>query len=727
MAVFNPKELLKLYTRVKLTHNPSGYSFKDRLIECTSTKEIYDELTNCIDFDTEQVLLSKIKNFWKTTHDIPEYGVRSTSIKNASELYEAFASLYCAGYYICMTMGHSATLTYLDNMYFTISKIAKNLSIEDIDLKKNKALEALVTACYLLTTSNSITSVLKFTDTEMPRKYSYENLYSMQFLKEALETKNISELHTMYRISMFDNINCPVPVKEGVDNPCSTFANDKGFLESQANPIPYDAEAYKVILMHMYYETIAFGLEFAYIINRFTSTYTNRLIYEVCVGSAGGNDLTNIIYKAGKDTFEPVIELSDNPDERFNQIFAYLEDKKVSDMVECICDTFMTKTGYVSIPSLLGAVLSFAKHYSYRNIRIKQCAILYNYCKANKLIKSSDYSDSEFIEDMENSTLGASVLAEATEMEAEDKKRKTLLDLREERSSGKIAPGGGHESSSVSQALDGMIDNFRTEKYGFTVKDVYSDEDSLKDRYENICSHIKLVNTQLIKQIRDIKTYNVGGKYAGLSKGKIDQKNIHKYKTDKNIFYQNTYKQKECDLAFGIVLDASGSMLGRGIEDGRTTMIVLHETLKALGINHSIIDHTCYGNRYTSDLRRYQCFREDKGYKLKKNYALAGITAQSGNCDSGALWFMEKALLRTKNRDKICLIFSDGAPTECTEIDLVEQVRHMERNGIKVIGIGIGFPEISKYYPDYANGNNLKEMLNIVAGILKEYVIAKKD
>ena len=82
---------------------------------------------------------------------------------------------------------------------------------------------------------------------------------------------------------------------------------------------------------------------------------------------------------------------------------------------------------------------------------------------------------------------------------------------------------------------------------------------------------------------------------------------------------------------------------------------------------------------------------------------------------------------QTKNKDKICLIFSDGAPTECSDADLVAQVKHMEHAGIKVIGIGIGFPNISKYYADYANGNNLKEMLDIVANILKDYVIAKKD
>jgi hypothetical protein len=438
-----------------------------------------------------------------------------------------------------------------------------------------------------------------------------------------------------------------------------------------------------------------------------------------------------LVFKIGKDTFEPSIDLDNAADVRFKQILEYINSEKINSAVDVMATAFMERWGYYSLPHMLGTVLSFVKNYSYRNIRIKQCAILYNYCKANKLISKADPSDDPLTESFDtddDSGFFAELEKSISELEDSTSKRKSMLDLKEGRdSSAKGLPGGGHDGSSISQALDGLIDNFRTDMYGFTIKDVYSDDESLKLKYEAIVSKIKLVNSQLIKQIRDIKTYNVGGKYAGLNSGKLDRKNLHKYKTDKNIFYQNTYKQKECDLAFGIVLDASGSMHGSGIENGRITMIVLHETLKALGINHSIIDHTCYGKRYTSDLRRYQCFKEDKGYRLRKNYALADIKAQSGNCDSGALWFMEKALLRTKNKDKICLIFSDGAPTECSDADLVAQVKHMERAGIKVIGIGIGFPSISKYYADYANGNNLKEMLDIVAGILKEYVVAKKD
>jgi hypothetical protein len=88
---------------------------------------------------------------------------------------------------------------------------------------------------------------------------------------------------------------------------------------------------------------------------------------------------------------------------------------------------------------------------------------------------------------------------------------------------------------------------------------------------------------------------------------------------------------------------------------------------------------------------------------------------------------MEKELLRAKNKDKICLIFSDGEPTECSGGELRDKIKHMEKLGIKVIGIGINFESIKDYYTDYANGKNLKDMLDITANILQEYVLDKKD
>lgn len=729
-SIFSPKELSKLYNRIKITYNPASYSFKDRLIE--SSSDLIDELISYIDYDVETELVGKIWKYWKEdTRDLQPYGYGFVDVPMSSVTHftRLCNEIYSVNSYTVKPMAHSATLVSTDHIHFSIQNIALNLGIEFEDLKKNRALETIITAAYLTTVPSSICTDLKWLSTEIFERYSYENLHSMQFLKDGLNEKDICTPLNLAK-NILDSVNCPVPVAEKAAKPCDTFATDKGKHESQILSSTYDNEAYKTVLKNMYRETIAFGLEVVYMLDRFLDTYTHRAAYEVLTGSMSKefNNITDCIYKGDPTlgVFQPAIKLSDIQEERFIQISEYLASDTVCKAIDYAVHCFVNCIEYVKIPSLFGAIISFARNYSFRNIRIKQCAILYNYCKTNKLLDTD--SDHYLIDALKTGAFSEAIAEEDAAMAEEERKSRSMMDLRESRKAAAASkPGGGHTCDDVSQALDGLVNNFRTSKYGFTIEEVYSDDEKLKLQYESILSKIKLVNVQLIKQIREIKTYNTGGKEAGISSGKLDKKNLYKYKTDKNIFYQNTYKQKECDPAFGIILDASGSMSGRGISDGKTTMIVLHETLKALGINHSIIDHTCYGRRYTSDLRRYQCFREDKGYRLRKNYALAGIRAESGNCDSGALWFMEKALLRTKNQDKICLIFSDGAPTECSGTDLVEQVRSMERKGIKVIGIGIGFPNISKYYSDYANGNNLKEMLDIVAGILKEYVIAKKD
>ena len=100
-------------------------------------------------------------------------------------------------------------------------------------------------------------------------------------------------------------------------------------------------------------------------------------------------------------------------------------------------------------------------------------------------------------------------------------------------------------------------------------------------------------------------------------------------------------------------------MWGEGIKSGKFAMIVLHETLKILGINHSIITHNSDGH-HQSNIRIYQDFREGSKYKLERNYSLADIYANGGNCDSGALHFMTHKLLKTHNKDKICLIFVES-------------------------------------------------------------------
>lgn len=272
---------------------------------------------------------------------------------------------------------------------------------------------------------------------------------------------------------------------------------------------------------------------------------------------------------------------------------------------------------------------------------------------------------------------------------------------------------------------DALKKNLKDSVYDFDVKRIPISNKYLSS-YRNISSKLNLETVSLIKQIRDIRTYNTGGKMNGLTSGKLDMKNLHKYKTTSKIFCRNTYKIKEMDLAFGIILDQSGSMCGQKIADGRAAMILLHDTLNALNINHAIMGHDSNSNMQ-SNIYRYWYFNEEKEHNLGVPTELAVLNALSGNCDSGALYYMEQLMKGVRNKDKIVMIFSDGQPTECTDKDLRDQVAHMEKNGIHVIGIGINFDSIKSYYPDNANGKDLKDMTKIIVSILKRYVLEKKE
>ena len=427
--------------------------------------------------------------------------------------------------------------------------------------------------------------------------------------------------------------------------------------------------------------------------------------------------------KPANEFVQEIIDCAD-PKKRFELILKYITRIDVWGEASLRTDDSINPLPHVA--EWLLETCAYCNELAVYDMRVKYLSILYKFCQdkgwLDEMLDEDVETVTEFIEGLSDmfKDMGAAMPGSAVDDST------SLMDLSMGKPCTKSAPPSGPTAdvSPTIEALDKLKASYSDDKYRFDVKDVV--QTTPIARYLDIASHVDLLNKSLIKRIKDIKVYNTGGKNAGMSKGKLDRKALYRYKTCKDIFYDNTYKVKECDLAFGLILDVSGSMAGKGIENGTATMIILHETLKALGINHSIITHTSDG-KYHSEINRYQAFKEDKTYSTLKNYALGNIDACWGNCDSGALFYMEKALSRVRNKDKICIMFSDGEPTECSGTDLKEQVKKMERQGIKVIGVGIDYSNIKNYYTEYANGKNLAEMFDIIADILKRYVLEKED
>lgn len=368
--------------------------------------------------------------------------------------------------------------------------------------------------------------------------------------------------------------------------------------------------------------------------------------------------------------------------------------------------------------------------YAYQVARVKHATLLYKTAKDAGVIDKNEFN--------EEASSGGTLFSSDTDDDTDEDCNNELIDLSTFSTSDDSAPSveesiekeksvgkKRRETPPALTSADAIKNDLHNSPYSYDINFVKNDI-GCKEPYNLIANNIKLITNELTRQIKEIKTYNTGGKQNGLLVGKLDKKNLWKYKTDPHIFYNNNYKLKEMDLAFGCILDESGSMYGEKIKNGRIVMIMLHEVLNSLGINHGIIGHTSSGMHQTKIFKYYQ-FKEEAHYSLDKPYGLVKADNRNGNCDSGALYYMQSVLKQVRNKDKIVIIFSDGQPTECTDTELVNQVQAMEKSGIHVIGVGINFESIKEYYPDNANGRNLKEMVNIVVSILKRYVLEKKE
>ena len=427
--------------------------------------------------------------------------------------------------------------------------------------------------------------------------------------------------------------------------------------------------------------------------------------------------------------FVPQQELEDilsKPNEtRYGLVIDYVDNRLHSEFPEVFSWTgadIAKQCSSNAFPIVFSRMCNDLTFKAWEDFRVKNFALMLSMCKEQGI----DISSLSIPQSAEQGSAfgGLDMSDEAPSQAFGDMQKGTAYDKDAETSENE--PQKKQKKPIRAPQLSSMSDLLKScdSKYSIHVTRVLNDP-GLKQAYLKLLTLIDLITKQLTKQIREIKTYNFGGKNSGKTRGKLDSHTMHRYKTDPRIFYDNTYKTKEMDLAFGIVLDQSGSMWGDGVRNGSIALIMLHHVLNALRVNHAIIGHNSR-NWNDVNIMKYVCFNEDPQHTLETPYMLANLKTNGGNCDSGALNYMEQYIKRVPNKDKIVLIFNDGEPSECEESDLKNQVRKMEQEGIHVIGLGIDFENIKLYYPDNANGRNMKEMTSILVSILKRYVLEKK-
>lgn len=741
---FSKRDAYKRYNLNKIQYDVFNYDLKNKLIFDDFHTFDYANCIHTKSYSAEEYIMRKIcskkptlvptqihacipdvsgidlRDFCEDCHKYELNGKTELLCKN-NDLYLNMELLVLATAYddVINTMLSSTT----KNTNSVLSPVQKEGIIEFLD--GSETLNAILQLECALSRKESLVPNLGWLLTEYKDKHTLSEFDNLENIKNEYKS---GKFPYMFNYSLTNNY---MPIH--IVDPClhkrdSTFIKDS-FLNNKEY-LSLSTPTRDILISMQFRKVLIYGIEILNAIETIKNEKLRNILYNLFIKDLEAHPgkclfIKDYLYK--KNDVSGELEIN-------KKVKDIIDIKDMSERFKAILEYSNTVTypsynifegGFEYVPMFLSFFVQYCNDTSFKSIRIKIALFLLEEIKALGITLDSGNS-----EKLSKTFAGMGLNMDDTSNDlfktsyAEHSETESMKDENPSKAySEKVK-----KTASVNEILDRKVSEFTESVYTFNAKiaDSSLKDEAAKDRYNNILKSVNLVSKNLTKQIKDIKTYNEGGKNGSLSKGKLDKKNIHRYKYDKNIFYNNTYKIKESDLAFGILLDISGSMYGEGIENGRITMIILHEVLKTLGINHCIATHN--SNHYHQcNVTKYVQFKENANHSIGKCYDLATISAGGGNCDSGALYYMEKELLRTTNKDKICLIFSDGEPTECTGTELRDQVKHMEKEGIKVIGIGINFDSIKDYYLDYANGRTLREMLNIVAGILKQYVLDKKD
>ena len=202
------------------------------------------------------------------------------------------------------------------------------------------------------------------------------------------------------------------------------------------------------------------------------------------------------------------------------------------------------------------------------------------------------------------------------------------------------------------------------------------------------------------------------------------------YRGDGKYFSREVVPDGQPNVAFGILIDESGSMAGDKTKSARQIALLLEDVLRKLKIPLMIVGHD--EDSYKCNLWSYVDFDTNDG---KDKYRLCNVDARGCNIDGAAITYMSEKLLKRPEEKKVLIVISDGLPTGCSfydqfdeDEDTMKAIEKYRKKDVKIFGAIVDtYEQVSKLYGsnycfDCREFDTLqKEMCKLV----KKYVLAK--
>lgn len=255
-----------------------------------------------------------------------------------------------------------------------------------------------------------------------------------------------------------------------------------------------------------------------------------------------------------------------------------------------------------------------------------------------------------------------------------------------------------------------------------------------KNEYKKIKNEVKPIISQASNLINNIlKNFEEPENETKLtSGGKVVVKDL--WKKDGKCFSQYKEGDEMPDVAFGLVIDGSGSMGSGKMNATIKAAVALKEMCNKLDIPCAVISHS--SSSYP--IKRFATFSDDTDFQKISQHSGCGST-----CDSMGLYVMGEMLLQRPEREKIMIIISDGDPNDigfdglnvikktkiCGGDDAIQEtkavVKGFKKCGVQTYGVALFcYNDIKAIYEkDTIECKNLAELPRKLAKILKNAVV----
>jgi cobalamin biosynthesis protein CobT len=240
---------------------------------------------------------------------------------------------------------------------------------------------------------------------------------------------------------------------------------------------------------------------------------------------------------------------------------------------------------------------------------------------------------------------------------------------------------------------------------------------------------------------------------AGHRSGRLHSGSLHRLTLGDDRVFRRKHEAQSKDVAVSLVVDLSGSMIGKKQELAVYAAYALSSVLDRMKINHEVIGFTTrpYEREVYSELRADQLktglsyARLEalympilKGWEERMNAEVRQRLAYTSdrfnqlreNVDGECVQIAAYRLRQRKENRKVMIVLSDGNPACSGEPVILHDhlkkvVPEIEKSGIEIIGIGIKSPAVSRFYKKYVILDEIEALPGEVLNQLKSLLIRK--